>query len=173
MSKTCAVVFPSAFEKVIDFVGQATGLVCSLESSGVANIKQKVDGKSILLKASEIGEVDLRSDTDQTQFIQVNYSNGQKILITNQLIGFKPLNREAVIGGNLPKVVATPDLVSLLEVIEECMDANPDNVSNLFELRQAFDAIIEGGEAIGFDFSTERLWLKHLSVLNSKNAVDC
>jgi hypothetical protein len=37
-------------------------------------------------------------------------------------------------------------------------------------LRRVFGSVLEGGEAIGFDLSSERIWLTRISHVNSKHS---
>ena len=94
----------------------------------------------------------------------------KKILITERLIGFKPAVRKtgALLAGQgaptkstratskLPRVVTTPDLVSVLEAME---DAAESADRDLTVLRELFDSIVRGAERAGFDVEKEKAWL--------------
>ena len=123
-------------------------------------IVQKIDGKRIVIRASELDDVLFRTDTDSQDFIQINFSSGLKILMTESLIGFKPATLSGLDMSKLPKVVTTPDILSVFEAIQEALyfsEKNPQD--ELQMLKKVFDAVVTGGEAIGFDLAYERSWI--------------
>lgn len=154
------------------YVEMTTGLSTEVHQGDGIKVQQKIDGKAIYLRDSEIDMIMSRTDEREKTFIQVNFHSGRKVLLTDQLIGFKPSPIEGIKIESLPTVVATPDLVSLFEAMEECLEAAPDSVPTFIELRQAFMSIIEGGEAVGIDFTQEKLWIKHMA-LSKKNVSSC
>jgi hypothetical protein len=62
----------------------------------------------------------------------------------------------------LPKVVTTPDLLSVVEAIEDSMASPPAPGDELDLLKRVFDSVLRGAEAVGFDITPERLWLQSL-----------
>lgn len=154
------------------YVDSTSGLSVEFKQGTGITVQQKIDGKAILFRESDIDLIMSRTDDRERTFIQVNFHSGRKVLLTDQLIGFKPSPIEGIKMESLPTVVATPDLVSLFEAMEECLEAAPDNVPTFIELRHAFMSIVEGGEAVGIDFSKEKLWIKQM-VLNKKTAANC
>ena len=145
---------------LFDFIEQSTGLDASRIEDHIV-ISQKADSKSLKLKTTDLMDILLRKDPEGKEFIQVNFVSGQKILITDQLVGFKPITSGDLDLGKLPKVVTTLDLLSVIEAIEEC-SSQGDEKNDLSTLKLVFGAIVGGGEAIGFDLSQERSWLKRL-----------
>ncbi len=162
----------SPMEMVIEFLESSTGLNYKKLETGNIRISQKVDGKHIHLSVEEITSVIPREDYKKDTFIQINFSGGKKILLTDQLIGFKPAAIEGINIETLPKVVATPDLVGLFEALEDCLTSKTTNVSMLLELRQASMSIIEGAESIGIDLTQEKIWLKRIG-LRQKSPQAC
>jgi len=154
------------------YVDSTSGLSVEVNHGVGITIQQKIDGKAIVFREAEIDLIMSRTDDRERTFIQVNFHSGKKVLLTDQLIGFRPSPIEGIKMESLPTVVATPDLVSIFEAMEECLEVAPDNVPTFIELRHAFMSIIEGGEAIGIDFTQEKLWIKHM-VLNKKIAARC
>ena len=63
----------------------------------------------------------------------------------------------------LPKVVTTPDLISVVEAIEDNLNSESAHPIELDILRKVFDSVVSGGEAIGFDLAKARDWLHRLS----------
>jgi hypothetical protein len=154
----------SPMEMVIEFLENSRGLNYKKLETGALCIFQKVDGKQIHLDTEEIVSVIPREDYKKDAFIQINFSGGKKILLTDHLIGFKPAEIDGINIESLPKVVATPDLVGLFEALEDCLSAKNTNITMLLELRQASMSIIEGAESIGIDLSQEKIWLKRIGL---------
>ena len=154
-------------DKIVQYVNHCKGLNYSVEGGDRLRIEQKIDGKFISIDDHRIDEVLSRTDTDGKAFIQVNFSSGSKILLTEQLIGFKPIAHRDLDMTKLPNVVTTPDLFSVFEAIQEAMseDCGDDDVE---VLRKVFDSVLQGGEAIGFDLSEERSWVQRLTFLSSE-----
>ena len=77
-------------------------------------------------------------------------------------MGFKPLETSGLDMGKIPKVVTTPDLISVFEAIEDSMssDATPDHEVEI--LKKVFLAILQGGELAGFNLEFERRWMTRL-----------
>lgn len=145
------------------FAEESPGLVAKPKEDGVIKIFQKADGKSLEILGDEIEEVISRLDSDGQGFLQINFLNGQKILLTQRLVGFKPAPSPGLDMSKLPKVVTTPDLISVVEAIEDNLNSENSHPIELEILRKVFDSVINGGEAIGFDLGKEREWLHRLS----------
>ncbi|MBX3018579.1 MAG: hypothetical protein KF767_11870 [Bdellovibrionaceae bacterium] len=149
--------------EVSAFVGQAQGLSFIEADGGRMQVTQSVDGKCFRFNPQDLSEVVHRFDTDGKVFIQVNFKSGLKVLLTENLVGFKP---EQVMGldmTKLPKVVTTPDLVSVLEAIEETLSSDSLVEHELEILKRVYHAILKGGELAGFDLHFERRWLERLT----------
>ena len=148
--------------QIRDFVEKSSGLE-ALHRDGDLEISQKADGKTLVFPEASVGEVLARVDSDGKDFLQVNFLDGRKILLTEKLVGFKP----ALCGGldmeKLPKVVTTPDLVSVVDAIEESMNGPEELLGEVEVLKKVFHAVLMGGEEIGFDLSAEKDWIARLS----------
>ena len=126
-------------------------------------IRQRADGKTIAFEISDLEEVISRIDADGHVFLQVNFLSGKKILLTENLIGFKPAPSRGLDLSKLPKVVTTPDLLSVVEAIEDTLTTPvPAQTDELDVLKRVFDSVLRGAEAVGFDITPERLWLQGL-----------
>lgn len=156
-------------EEILAFVDKSNGLDSQVAEDGTVSIAQNLDGKIFKFAFEEISEVLQRFDADGKQFIQVNFQSGNKVLFTENLVGFKPRETTGLDMTKIPKVVTTPDLVSVFEAIEESLssDATPDYEVEI--LKKVFQAILQGGENAGFDLTFERKWLARL-VSNSFKA---
>lgn len=145
------------------FVSQASGLDLSFEEEqSKLVIKQNLDGKSLSFEANEVEEVIDRVDSDGKEFVQVNFISGKKILLTENLVGFKPAQMAGLDMTKLPRVVTTSDLFSVVEAIEESIEVEEGIPPELDVLRKVFDSVICGGEDVGFDLTSEKVWLQYL-----------
>jgi len=155
--------------QINDFVAKSAGLKSRVEDAKLIRIRQNTDGKAIAFNIADLEEVIPRIDADGHVFLQVNFLSGKKILLTENLIGFKPVPSRGLDLSKLPKVVTTPDLLSVVEAIEDSMGTPPAPSQNdeLDLLKRVFDSVLRGAEAVGFDITPERLWLQSLG-RNSK-----
>lgn len=131
-------------------------------------ILQTADGKSISFKETSIEEVLERYDSDGRSFLQVNFVDGKKVLLTDRLIGFKPIALKGLDLRRLPKVVTTPDLVSVVEAIEDSLNHDKPKLDEVEVLRKVFDSVYRGAEEVGFDLTAERTWLHCISSLRGR-----
>lgn len=157
---------PQLLEEVLSFVEQSQGLKSNRTSEGGFRVTQSVDGKAFSFRSEDLSEVVHRFDTDGKGFIQVNFTGGLKVLLTDSLVGFKPVQVSGLDMNKLPKVVTTPDLVSVLEAIEETLSTENGNgvgESEVEVLKRVYQAILVGGETAGFDLAFERRWLARLA----------
>jgi hypothetical protein len=152
-------------EEIISFIGRASGLKITLSTDEV-EIHQLVDNRKIKLCKAHIEAVLRRQDQDGLDFLQVNMRENTKILITDKLIGFKPAEMPGLDLKKLPRVVTTPDLLSVLEAVEETMSAQDLNKKELEMLKKAYFAIVVGGEKVGFGLQNERNWMLRLFASN-------
>lgn len=148
----------SYMQSLIDYVNSTEGLKLKLLQDDKVEITQVSDSKTIQFEASAVSDVLSRSDAEGNPFVQVNFSSGKKILLTGALIGFKPAPILGLDLSKLPKVVTTPDLISVFEAIEEAVSLKATN-DELETLKKVFNAILAGGELVGFDLAQERQWL--------------
>ena len=146
-------------EVVINFVSQAHGLETKHDGEKI-EILQTIDRKKLSFTFDQIEDVLIRDDAQEKPFLQLNFSSGDKILITDELIGFKPVPFHGFDIHKLPKVVTTSDLVSVFEAAEEALSTG--RVEEVDVLRQVFNSILMGGEIVGFDLKNEKSWFANL-----------
>ncbi len=149
--------------QINEFVAKSTGLRSRVIDKDKIHITQSADGKAIVFAVADLEEVIHRIDSDGQLFLQVNFSSGKKILLTQNLIGFKPAPSRGLDLSKLPKVVTTPDLLSVVEAIEDSMANEPAHPEELEILKKVFDSVLRGAEAVGFDTTPERIWLQGLT----------
>lgn len=146
-------------EVIISFVNQAHGLETKHDQQQM-EILQTVDRKKLSFQFDQIEDVLVRDDAQDKPFLQLNFSSGDKILITDELIGFKPIPFQGFDVHKLPKVVTTSDLVSVFEAAEEALSTG--KAEEVDVLRQVFNSILMGGEIVGFDLKNEKSWFANL-----------
>ncbi|MEK2644485.1 hypothetical protein [Bdellovibrio sp. BCCA] len=149
-------------DHILNFVDASKGLRAKINESGRVQIRQDLDGKVFSFITQDVNEVLHRADSEGKPFIQVNFKNGTKVLLTETLVGFKPIETLGLDMGRIPKVVTTPDLVSVFEAIEESLGADNGLDHEVEILKKVYLAIISGGEKVGFDLAVERKWLNRL-----------
>lgn len=149
-------------DNILNFVDASKGLRAKASDCGQVQIKQDIDEKVFSFNTHDVSEVLNRTDADGKPFIQVNFKLGTKVLLTETLIGFKPLDTFGLDMTRIPKVVTTPDLISVYDAIEESLGS--DNVVDheVEILKKVYIAIISGGEKVGFNLDIERQWLNRL-----------
>lgn len=149
-------------EEVLNYVESSTGLSSEVSESGNVAIQQAVDGKTFRFETKNLLEVLSRTDAEGKPFIQINFVNGHKVLFTDNLVGFKPREVYGLDMTKIPRVVTTPDLVSVFEAIEEGLDSEGTSEHEIEILKKVYSAILCGGELAGFELGFERKWLTRL-----------
>lgn len=150
-------------EEVLEFVEQSSGLKSEMnKASGTIQILQSVDGKKFTFEPSALSEVLKRTDGDGKAFIQINFTNGFKVLFTDSLVGFKPKDTYGLDMTKIPRVVTTPDLVSVFAAIEDGLSSDDISDYEIDVLKRVYASILQGGEAAGFNLDFERKWISRL-----------
>lgn len=149
-------------EKIVHFVEETSGLKIDWCNEFAISIKQLSDGKSLSIRIRDLRDVILREDSQQRDFIQVDFINGFKVLLTQVLIGFKPYPINDLDMKEVPRVVTTSDLYRVFQAMEEAISLDT-NISEIEILAQIFRSILKGGEVVGFDLQREKSWFYRLS----------
>lgn len=144
---------------IVNFLDQHSSFKYTMKENQIT-IQQSEDKKNIVIKTNDIEKVLSRVDYDGSQFIQVNFRDQLKILITKNLVGFKPIENTGFSSEKIPKVVTTVDLVSIVSAIEDLYDSDdsPQSLTELEVLKKVFQSILIGAEAVGFDMRAEKQW---------------
>ncbi len=148
--------------EITKFVGSASGLAIEEKSDKEVTVIQHTDGKKFKFSTTDLVEVLPRVDLDGKDFIQVNFTSGMKVLFTDNLVGFKPFEVTGLDMSKIPRVVTTPDLMSVFEAIEESLSSEDGIDMELDILRKVYQSILIGGEMAGFDLKFERKWMDRL-----------
>lgn len=149
----------SITQSIVHFVSQSRGL--RLLESGINEliIFQSIDGKYLTINTNNLSKVLSRKDSNQNHFLQVNFLNEKKVILTDNLIGFKPIIASDLDMNRLPKVVTTPDLISFIEVLEDSLYNTEVSMNEIKNVKQYFESVLMGAEAIGFNLICERIWI--------------
>lgn len=160
----------TALNQIINFLDQQSSFKYIMADNKIV-IQQSEDQKKISINIAEIEKVLSRVDFDGSQFLQVNFQNQLKILITKNLVGFKPVETIGFDSQKIPKVVTTIDLVSIVTAIEDLYDSE-DSQQTMIEievLKKVFQSILTGAESVGFDMRAEKMWFSR-NMLNKSAA---
>lgn len=155
-------------DNILNYVDSSKGLRAKVSESGGIEITQDIDGQGFTFHMQDIVEVLNRSDFEGKPFIQLNFKNNNKVLLTETLIGFKPTEILGLDMARLPKVVTTPDLKSVYEATEEALSSDSSSDHEVEVLKKVFLAILGGGEKVGFKLSKERFWANRLIASRTK-----
>ena len=155
-------------DSILNYVDNSRGLEAKVIEAGRVQIQQDLDGKVFSFFAKDIAEILPRTDADGKPFIQLNFKSGHKVLFTDTLIGFKPVDILGLDVTRIPKVVTTPDLLSVFEAIEESMGAETGADTEVEILKKVYFSILSGAEQVGFELGFERKWLNRLIASRSK-----
>ncbi len=155
----------SDLDTILNYIDHSQGLQAQVTDNGRIQVFQKVDGKVFNFSSAEVAEVISRTDADAKPFLQVNFRSSNKVLFTDTLIGFKPIETVGLDMTRIPKVVTTPDLMSVFEAIEEALGS--EAIDNEVEvLKKVYYAILSGAEKAGCDLAFEKAWISRLLASN-------
>lgn len=147
---------------IIIYINQARGLTSFQVGVDRIRIQQSIDKKFIFVETASLEDVLFRSDVAGEEFIQVNFTSGKKVLLTDGLIGFKPAQAKGVDASRIPRVVTTPDVVNVFEAIQDALHSTGIESHEMSILKKIFEAVLAGGESVGFDLTNERSWLARI-----------
>ena len=155
---------------VINYLESQTHFIFKFDEK-VLELTQKEDLKKISINFEQIEKVLIRQDVDGTNFLQINFSHGTKILITKALVGSKPNQLVGFDLTRIPRVVTTIDLVSVSKAIEDIFDSEETSESKaeIEILKKVYQSILYGAEGIGFKMQAEKNWLN--SILLNHSAI--
>lgn len=154
-------------DEIINFIGRSTGLK-AIMGGHKFHLHQLIDKKELILNPADINEVIHRKDADNSPFLQLNFKDGRKILITDQLIGFKPYEVSNLDMKKIPRVVTTPDLLNVIDAIEDSLDCVIIKKNEVDMLKRVYVAILKGAESIGFNTDSEKELYHNLVVRKLK-----
>lgn len=148
---------------ISDYVRSAKGLDLHGLNGEKIDILQKEDTRVLSVVFENIKEVLFRYNEEYKNFLQINFKNGKKVLLTDRLIGFPPKSSLDAEGIKLPQVVSTLDMLSFFDMTEEYLQSESCSVSELVALKRVCDLILESAMDVGFDVSSDRTWFHQIS----------
>ncbi len=156
--------------EILSFVKTSRGLRSHTLADGRTRITQSLDGKHFDFATSDLESVLNRTDTEGHDFIQINFASSKKVLMTATLIGFKPVPLKGLDLTKLPRVVTTPDIESVFEAVQDALHATDTDSREVAVLKKVFEAVVAGGESVGFDLSNERSLIARIPAQFTKTA---
>ena len=146
-----------------DFLSRAKKIsVVKEDENEKITLFQNYDKKTLSFYESDIKKVLERKDYNGEAFLQINFKNGKKILLTDEFVGFSPAACSEIDTEKLPKVVTTVDLLSIIEALESSIYGTDHYQESLQDVKFFFEAIASGAESVGFSLTGERLWVEKL-----------
>ena len=143
--------------EIFEYVNSTEGLRFSeSDLSDYFIIEQVVDKHCIKINKFDVKDVMVRRDENNNEFLQVSFVSGKKVLLTEKLVGFRPVSLFGLDMNRLPRVVTTPDVMSIFDAIQEILCDELHSLEELEVLRKVYDSVVCGGESVGFDMSVER-----------------
>lgn len=137
-------------------------LIEAQKSESDFSIVQNYDKKRLSISPKNIEKVLEREDQKGDLFLQINFKNGKKVILTEEFIGFAPAACVGLFAKKLPKVVTTADLLNVIDAIEGSVYGSEQYQESLADVKLFFEAIAGGAESIGFDLTGERLWVEKI-----------
>ena len=156
--------------EILAFIQTSRGLRCVTLPEGRTRVTQALDGKHFDFATTDLESVLARTDTEGHDFIQINFAQSKKVLMTATLIGFKPVPLKGLDLTKLPRVVTTPDIESVFEAVQDALHAADTDSREVSVLKKVFEAVVAGGESVGFDLATERAWIARIPAQFTKTA---
>ena len=147
-------------QTTLEYAAKSSGLRAHVVSQDEIRLVQTMDQKALTIDFNHVEEVLTRFDSEQKMFLQINFTSGKKIILTENLIGFKPVASAGLDSSKLPKVVTTSDLMSVFEALEESLIAANEDAREIDTLKQIFSSIVTGAESVGILCPNERDWLR-------------
>lgn len=155
--------------QICNFLDKTSGFQYTVTTTKIS-LTQKEDRKTMEIVVDEVDKVITRTDYDGSEFIQINFKNNNKALLTTNLIGFKPFQLAGFDTSKIPKVVTTMDLKSVLIAIEDSLEEDlTQNITEFDVLRKVYQSIMLGAESVGIRMSEEKNWYIR-NLLNSRAA---
>ena len=171
MKKTNTETTSQHINDVVNYLETQTHFIFKFNEKNL-ELTQKDDMKKVVLDFEQVEKVLLRQDVDDSKFLQINFHSGTKILITKNLVGFKPNQITGFELTKIPRVVTTIDLQSVAKAIEDLFDSEEsfETRTEIEILKKVYQSILYGAEGVGFKMQAEKTWLSSI-MLNPTAAV--
>ncbi len=163
MKKTNTETTSQHINDVVNYLETQTHFIFKFNEKNL-ELTQKDDMKKVVLDFEQVEKVLLRQDVDDSKFLQINFHSGTKILITKNLVGFKPNQITGFELTKIPRVVTTIDLQSVAKAIEDLFDSEEsfETRTEIEILKKVYQSILYGAEGVGFKMQAEKTWLSSI-----------
>lgn len=168
MKKTDSASTAQFINHVVNYLEKQTQYAFEIDER-FAYLTQREDSKKMIIDLEQIEKVLVRTDGEGSEFLQINFCYGSKILLTKSLIGFKPSELVGFDLSRIPRVVTTMDLASVSKAIEDLFDIeeNSDTKAEIEVLKRVYQSILLGAENVGFKMCAEKKWISSILLTNS------
>lgn len=143
---------------LLNFIKKASGLKIKQQDKYFIIIEQLEDKSCLKVFFHNISYISFAKDDTGGQYIQIDFLNKTKCILTDSLIGFSPVKSLLLNKNALPEVVSSIDLLNIIEAFEANLRNSGEAEEFLF-LNQVYHAVLNGGKQIGieWDFSIPAL----------------
>lgn len=136
---------------LLSFIKKTRGLRVKNQNLTSITIEQKEDKSFLKIFFHQISHISLASETKKEDYIQINFINKTKCILTESLIGFAPIKSLLLDKNSLPEVVSSIDLLNILEAFEANL-RNSGEIEDFLFLNQVYHAVLNGGKHIGLEW---------------------
>lgn len=136
---------------LLNFIKKATGLRLKQQSNNYIIIEQLEDKSFLKIFFHHISYISCSKEKQGDHYIQLDFTNNTKCILTNNLIGFAPIKSLLLKKNCLPEVVSSMDLLNIIEAFESNLRNSGEPEDFLF-LSQVYYAVLNGGKNIGIEW---------------------
>lgn len=149
---------------LLNFINKAKGLRIKKQDKNIIVIEQLEDKSCLKIFFHNIHYISFAKDSVNGQYMQIDFTNKTKCILTDNLIGFAPVKSLLLNKNALPEVVSSIDLLNIIEAFEAHL-RNSGVAEEFLFLNQVYHAVVNGGKQIGIEwnFNTPTLYSLGLS----------
>ncbi|MBE8221821.1 MAG: hypothetical protein HAW60_03740 [Bdellovibrionales bacterium] len=137
---------------LLNFVSKADGLNIKQQTSDYVIIEQNEDRSFLKVFFNNISCITFSKKEQGECYIQLNFINNTKCILTNGLIGFAPIKSILLDKNSLPEIVSSIDLLNIIEAFEDSLRNSGESEDFLF-LSQVYHSVLNGGKNIGIEWN--------------------
>ncbi|MBE8162641.1 MAG: hypothetical protein HAW63_01470 [Bdellovibrionaceae bacterium] len=137
---------------LLSFINKASGLQIKKSTNDYIIIEQLEDKSFLKIFFHHIDYISFSKDARKESYIQLNFINNTKCILTSDLIGFSPVKSLLLNKNSLPEVVSSIDLLNILEAFEASL-RNSGNSEDFLFLNQVYNAVLNGGKKVGMEWN--------------------
>lgn len=137
---------------LLQFIKNAKGLRVKQQGQNFITIEQLEDKSFLKVFFYQIRHVSQSPESNKDSYIQINFTNNTKCILTDNLIGFAPIKSFLLDKNALPEVVSSMDLLNIIEAFESNLRNSGEPEDFLF-LNQVYHSVLNGGKHIGIEWN--------------------